>query len=208
MELRKLTCEEFTEKLAAKEPVPGGGGVASLVGSIGVALNTMVCNYSIGKKKFLEYSEEHEEIIKEGQRLRERFLDLMEEDAENFIPLSKAYGIKAVTEEEKENKKNVLEKCLKDAVKAPIDTVKCIYDSILLHKKLLPIGSKIMVSDIGVGVQCLKAALYSAELNVLVNINSISDEKYTSEVRTKIHQMVEEGSKMADEIYNEVLNII
>ena len=63
MKLSKITCEEFAAKLASKEPVPGGGGVAALVGALGAALGSMVGNYSIGKKKFLGMEAKHQEII-------------------------------------------------------------------------------------------------------------------------------------------------
>ena len=52
MVLTEKSCAEFAEKLASKEPVPGGGGVAALAGALGAALGTMVANYSIGKKAF------------------------------------------------------------------------------------------------------------------------------------------------------------
>ena len=40
----KLNCDEFLERLASKEPVPGGGGAAALGGAIGAALTSMVAN--------------------------------------------------------------------------------------------------------------------------------------------------------------------
>ena len=58
------------------------------------------------------------------------------------------------------------------------------------------------------GVQCLKAALYSAQLNVVINVNSIKDEEYTSEVREKTEAMVEKGSIAADEVYAKVIEIM
>ena len=63
MKLSQCTCEDFAAKLASKEPVPGGGGVAALAGSLGAALASMVANYSIGKKKFLGMEAKHQEII-------------------------------------------------------------------------------------------------------------------------------------------------
>ena len=93
MKLSKITCEEFAAKLASKEPVPGGGGVAALVGALGAALGSMVGNYSIGKKKFLGMEAKHQEIIDKSCDLMTKLLALIDEDAENFEPLSKAYGM-------------------------------------------------------------------------------------------------------------------
>ena len=47
----KLNCDEFLERLASKEPVPGGGGAAALGGAIGAALTSMVANLTWWEKK-------------------------------------------------------------------------------------------------------------------------------------------------------------
>ncbi|HKL10952.1 MAG TPA: cyclodeaminase/cyclohydrolase family protein [Clostridia bacterium] len=208
MELTQKTCKEFAEVLASKEAVPGGGGAAALTGALGVALASMVANFSKGKKKFLDVEDRHKEILLRGEELRNRLVELIDEDAKNFLPLSKAYGIKATTEEEKSAKEEVLQTALKVAIEAPISMVECIHESILLHEELIDISSKLIISDVGVGVMCLKAALYSAQLNVIININSISDDEYTFEIKNKIDAMVENGARIADEVYEKVLLII
>jgi len=208
MELTQKTCKEFAESLASKEAVPGGGGAAALTGALGVALASMVANFSKGKKKFLDVEERHAEILQRGEELRNRLLELIDEDAKNFLPLSKAYGIKAATDQEKAAKEEVLQAALKVAIDAPIKMVECIHESILIHEELLDISSKLIISDVGVGVMCLKAALYSAQLNVIININSISDDEYTSEIKHKVDAMVENGARTADQVYEKVLQIM
>ncbi|MBK5252677.1 MAG: cyclodeaminase/cyclohydrolase family protein [Peptostreptococcaceae bacterium] len=205
MELTQKTCKEFAEILASKQAVPGGGGAAALTGALGVALASMVANFSIGKKKFIGVEEKHKEILERGEELRERLLSLIDEDAENFFPLSEAYGIKAETDEEKEAKQKKLQSALKVACSAPVKMVEAIYESILVHQELVDISSKIIISDVGVGVQCLKAALYGAQLNVMINVNSINDEEYAAETRKHIDAIVEVGAKVADEVYEKVL---
>ncbi len=208
MRLTEKTCKEFADLLASKEAVPGGGGAAALVGALGVALNSMVANFSIGKKKFIDVEDKHRDILRRGNELKDELIDLIDSDAENFLPLSKAYGIKAITDKEKSEKEIVLQNALKIACSAPMNMVECIYESILLHEELVDISSKLIISDVGVGVQCLKAALYSAQLNVVINVNSIKDEEYIKEVREKTEAMVEKGSKIADEVYKKVIEIM
>lgn len=208
MKLTERSCSEFVELLASKEAVPGGGGAAALTGALGIALNSMVVNFSIGKKKFIDYKEKHEEILEKGNELKKRLIKLIDEDAENFLPLSKAYGLSATTEEEEKLKEQTLEKALKTACSAPVEMVECIYESILLHEELVNIASKIIISDVGVGVQCLKAALYSAQLNVLINVNSIKDEEYVKRVKKDTEKLVQEGTIKADEVYKKVIEIL
>lgn len=208
MKLCETSLNEFVDLLASKKSVPGGGGAAALTGALGIALNSMVVNFSIGKKKFIDVKDKHEEILDKAHKLQNRLMELIDEDADNFYPLSQAYGLPADTEEEKANKEEVLQKALKVACEGPVDMVRCIYESILLHDELVDISSKIIISDVGVGVQCLKAALYSAELNVIININSITDEAYVKEVSESTAKMVKEGSEIADRVYGKVLEIM
>jgi len=208
MKLTQLSCNDFAMELSSKKPVPGGGGVSALVAALGVALNTMVANYSIGKKKLIDYKDVHEDIIKRGEMLRDKLIDLIDKDAENFEPLSKAYVMPNVTDEEKKAKDETLQKCLKVACSAPVEILQCTYDAIMLHSEIVDISSKTIISDVGVGVQCLKAALYSSYLNVLININSMSDENYVTEVKIRSEEIVNKGSIAADKVFEKVIKIM
>ncbi|MBP1924708.1 formiminotetrahydrofolate cyclodeaminase [Sedimentibacter acidaminivorans] len=208
MELTQLSCKEFAFELASKKPVPGGGGAAALVGALGAALNTMVANFSVGKKKFVDYKEKHEDIIRRGEMLRNKLIYLIDKDAENFEPLSKAYSMSSSTEEEKIKKEETLQKCLKIACSAPLEILQYTYEAILLHNEIVDISSKTIISDVGVGVQCLKAALYSAYLNVEINIKSMNDDEYVLKTREKSKKMVEDGAKLADEVFEKVVIIM
>lgn len=205
MKLADKTCIDFTNVLASKDAVPGGGGAAALVGAIGIALNSMVCNLTIGKKKYKVYEDEIKQILKRANEIQKELLEMIDKDAENFLPLSKAYGMKKDTEEERKLKQETLEKALKIACEVPIDIVRKCYESINLHKDLVCKCSKLAISDVGVGVQCLRAAIISAQLNVIININSIKDQEYISKVKNETEKLVENGIKTADEVYCEVL---
>jgi len=61
---------------------------------------------------------------------------------------------------------------------------------------------------VGVGVQFLKAALNSAYLNVLINLNSMDDEDYVRGQRDKAEKLVDRGTKVADEVYQKVLTVL
>ena len=93
MKISEKTCIEFVDVLASKSAVPGGGGAAALVGAIGMALGSMVCNLTIGKKKYAEYEESVKEILTKAAEIEKNLLNMIDEDAKNFLPLSKAYGL-------------------------------------------------------------------------------------------------------------------
>ncbi|WP_313342039.1 cyclodeaminase/cyclohydrolase family protein [Sedimentibacter sp.] len=206
--LTQESCREFATLLASKIPAPGGGGAAALTAALGTALNSMVANFSIGKKKFIDCKDKHEKLLARGEALREKLVDLVDKDAELFEPLSKVYVMPSNTEEEKNKKEEVLQKCLKAACTAPMETLEYTYEGILMHEEIVNISSKNIISDVGVGVQCLKAALNSAYLNVLINLNSITDESYVTENKEKAEKILSDGNKIADEVYAKVINMV
>lgn len=208
MKFADMTCNEFVDKLASKSPVPGGGGVAALVGAIGVALSSMVCNLTTGKKRYAEFENDIQNILKKAADLQQDLMQMIDEDAENFLPLSKAYGMPKDTEEERQLKEETLEKALKQACEVPVQIVKACYEAIKLHSELVDKGSRLAVSDVGVGVQCLRAAIISGWLNIIININSIKDEDYVNKVRKETEDLVKEGVILADKIYEKVESIL
>ena len=208
MKYVQLSCEEFTNETFSKAPVPGGGGVAALVGALGTALAGMVGNLTTGKKKYAEYEQDIQRILSEASELTASLLEMIDQDAENFLPLSKAYGLPQETEEEKKFKSDTLQAALKVACEGPIDIVRATYKAIELHDELATKGSTLALSDVGVGVQLLRSALISGWLNVLININMINDEEYVSRIRNELEPIVESGAKRCEEICDKVIKAL
>ena len=203
--IAQKNCVDFVDVLASKAAVPGGGGAAALAGAIGMALGSMVCNLTTGKKKYAQYEEAIQEILVKAGKLQEELLSMIDKDAEGFYPLSKAYGLPTSTEEEKQYKAETREKCLKVACEVPMNIVRLCHDSIKLHEELVDKGSKLAISDVGCGVQCLRAAILSAQLNVIINVNSMKDREYAQKIDRECNQLVEDGVKICDEVYKKVL---
>lgn len=203
--IAQKSCVDFVEVLASKAAVPGGGGAAALAGAIGMALGSMVCNLTTGKKKYAQYEETIQEILAKAGKLEEELLSMIDKDAEGFYPLSKAYGLPTSTEEEKQYKVETMEKCLKVACEVPMNIVRLCFDSIKLHEELVDKGSKLAISDVGCGVQCLRAAILSGQLNVIINVNSMKDREYAEKIEKECNQLVQDGVKICDEVYQKVL---
>lgn len=203
--MAQKSCVDFIEVLASKAAVPGGGGAAALAGAIGMALGSMVCNLTTGKKKYAQYEEVIQEILAKAAKLEEELLSMIDKDAEGFYPLSKAYGLPTSTEEEKQYKAETMEKCLKVACEVPMNIVRLCFDSIKLHEELVDKGSKLAISDVGCGVQCLRAAILSGQLNVIINVNSMKDREYAEKIEKECNQLVQDGVKICDDVYQKVL---
>ena len=73
-----------------------------------------------------------------------------------------------------------------------------------LHEELAVKGTRIAVSDVGVGVLFCKSALLGASLNVFINTKLMKDKKYAEAMNAKTEAMLAEGTAKADRIYQEV----
>ena len=198
------SCERFADELNSKAPVPGGGSVAALVGSLGAALAGMVGALTTGKKKYAQYETDIQRILGEAKALQDELMAQIDRDASNFLPLSKCYGLPANTEEEKAVKEEKMQAALKVAITAPIDIVKISYKALTLQEELAEKGSKLAVSDVGCGALCLKSAMQMAWLNVIINLKYIHDDAYVESVRSELVPMMQEGEALADRIYADV----
>ncbi len=198
------SCLEFIDVLASAEPVPGGGGAAAYAGALGVALGSMVANLTVGKKKYAAVQEDIAVILDKAAGLQKRLADLVQRDAEVFEPLSKAYGLPKETTEQLQLRNQVMEEALLAASLVPLEIMEQAYEGLLLHAELAEKGSRLAVSDVGVGVQMLRAAILGAAMNIFINVKFMEDRRQAEEIREKAEKLITRGAALADEIYRKV----
>ncbi len=195
-QLTDLSCTAFAEVLASKAPVPGGGGAAALAGALGVALCSMVGNFTTGKKKYAAYEEDVQRMLAAGETLRARLLALVDADAAAFEPLSRAYAIP----KEDPTRETVLEEATRNACKAPLEMVACCGEALLLLEEMLEKGSRLLLSDVGCGALLCKAAMESAALNVFINTGTLLDRAAAAQMEQQVDAALAKYLPMADRI--------
>ena len=207
-DMNKMTVEEFAGILASSEPIPGGGGVSALVAALGAALGSMVCSLTTGKKKYEKTQPELDLIIPRLEEYRIKLLDGMRADAEVFLPLAEAYSLPKDTEEESRHRDEVLEKLLLEAAKTPLILMDDIIRVMDLLEKLSRIGSRLAVSDVGVGISLCKAAVDSAALNVYINTKMMKDRKKAAQLNIEADELKEESSAICRWVMSEVISAV
>lgn len=191
---------EFTEALASKAAVPGGGGASALVGAIGIALGDMVGELTVGKKKYADVEEDVKALMARAQELRVRLLSCVNEDAEAFEPLSRAYGIP----KDDPTRDEVMEKCLRDAAAAPLEILDLCCEAIDLQKEFAAKGSVLAVSDAATGVVFCWSAMYGAAVNVKVNTKSMKDRAYAEKINAHVDAQMAKYRSLAEKVYQDV----
>ena len=168
----------------------------------------MVGNLTSGKKKFAIYEEDVQKILARLGGARMDFIRLEKADEQAFQPLSEVYRMKAETKEEKTEKEERMEECLKAAAKVPMEVMEravSVMDDIeflALH------GSRLAVSDAGVGIQGIRSALLGAVMSVYINTKMMKDREYAEAVNQQAELLIKKGTEQADRIYEIVLKAV
>lgn len=200
MSMLDITLREFSDLLAARAAVPGGGGACALAAALGAALGTMVCNYTTGKKKYADVESEIQKLMSSAEALRKELLECIDGDAEAFEPLSRAYAIP----KDDPSRAEVMEDCLRRAASVPMRILELSCRGILLHRELAEKGSALMASDVGTGVVLCWGAMYGAAINVRVNTKLMSDREYADALNAKADELMTGHWKIADEVYESI----
>ena len=203
--VESMTIQEFLDVLSSKEPVPGGGGASALAGALGNALGQMVANLTIGKKKYALVEDEIKELSERMKGIQGQFSALADQDAKVFAPLAKCYSLPSGTEEEKAYKAEVMEARLLDASLVPMEIMEKASEMLEIMDILADKGSRMAVSDVGVGVQFIRTALLGAVMNVYINTKSMKNREKAEEMNEKAERLIKEGTEAADRIYQKVL---
>ncbi len=203
--VESMTIQEFLDVLSSKEPVPGGGGASALAGALGNALGQMVANLTIGKKKYALVEDEIKELAERMKGIQGQFTALADQDAKVFAPLAKCYSLPSGTEEEKAYKAEVMEARLLDASFVPMEIMEKASEMLEIMDILADKGSRMAVSDVGVGVQFIRTALLGAVMNVYINTKSMKNREKAEEMNEKAERLIKEGTEAADRIYQKVL---
>ena len=203
--IESMRIQEFLDVLSSKEPVPGGGGASALAGALGNALGQMVSNLTIGKKKYALVEDEIKELAERMKGIQGQFTQRADQDAKVFAPLAKCYSLPSDTEEEKAYKAEVMEARLLDASLVPMEIMEKAAEMLEIMDILADKGSRMAVSDVGVGVQFIRTALLGAVMNVYINTKSMKNRGKAEEMNEKAERLIREGTEAADRIYQKVL---
>ncbi len=205
MKLVEMQINDFIAVLGSDTPAPGGGSASALAAAQGIALTKMVTELTIGKKKYAEFEDEIELLQKKAKSLQEGLLRAIDEDTEAFNQVSAVFGLPKTTEEEKKARREAMQSALKGAAVTPFSMMEKIVDALKVTQVAVGKSNTNAASDLGVAALNLKAALQGAWLNVLINLASIKDEMFVRQYRKAGESLVEEGSKIADATYQQIL---
>jgi formiminotetrahydrofolate cyclodeaminase len=200
----KKTLEAFLDDLASSSPAPGGGSVAALAGALGAALTAMVCNLTIGKKKYAAVEEEMRKILLQAEEMRGLFTALIDKDTQAFNKVMEAFTLPKETEPQKALRNAAIREATKEATNVPLEVMKHCIDALALAQQVAASGNVNSVSDAGVSAYMLHAAVEGAALNVRINLNNLNDSEFVGWKTDEMESLRNTSRMMLEEIQGTV----
>lgn len=191
----------FLDRLASGAATPGGGSAAAIMGAMGAALVSMMCNLTIGKKNYADVEGEMRAVLDEAETLRRRLADMVAEDIAAFDGLMVAYGLPKNSDEQKAQRSAAIQVGMKSATEAPLACARASADVIALALRAAKVGNTNVISDAGVGALAAQAALRGAALNVYINVPSLKDATYATACRDEIDALLASAVPLAEQTY-------
>ena len=193
--------DTFLDDLASGAPTPGGGSAAAVMGAIGAALVSMVCNVTIGKKGHEAVDAEMKSVRTESEGVRRRLTAMVAADVAAFDGLMAAYRLPKQSDEDKSRRAAAIELNLRAATESPLQCARACAEVIALAKRAAVCGYLGVISDAGVGVLAAHAALRSAALNVYINVPSLKDRAFASLATAEIEKLLDLSSAETEAVF-------
>jgi formiminotetrahydrofolate cyclodeaminase len=193
--------EAFLDELASGAPTPGGGSAAAIMGAMGAALISMVCNVTIGKKGHEAVEADMKSVRDDSEKLRMRLTAMVAEDIAAFDGLMAAYRLPKGTEEDKSRRAAAIQSSLRAATETPLACARACAQVVALSKRAGEKGYAGVISDAGVGVLAANTALRSAALNVYINSPSLKDRAFADAATTELEQLLDTCARESELVF-------
>jgi len=191
----------FLDELASGAPTPGGGSAAAIMGAMGAALISMVCNVTIGKKGHEAVEADMKSVRDDSEKLRMRLTAMVAEDIAAFDGLMAAYRLPKATEEEKARRAAAIQSSLRAATETPLACARACAQVVALSKRAGEKGYAGVISDAGVGVLAANTALRSAALNVYINSPSLKDRAFADAATAELAQLLDTCARESELVF-------
>jgi formiminotetrahydrofolate cyclodeaminase len=174
------TLRPFVERVASTNPVPGGGSVAALSGSLGAALGEMCARITRSRKN-------HQDRIDTGieDRLAEAratLLELVDKDSAAYERVMAAYRLP----KDSPQREGAIQEALVGATDTPARTAECAFNVLRIVEALRPAIHPYVASDLDVARHMLRASLQGAIANMRINLGDVKN----AEIRRRYEEKI------------------
>jgi formiminotetrahydrofolate cyclodeaminase len=202
--LYELTVKEFILTTASKEPVPGGGSVSALCGSLSASLAKMVAGLTVGKKNYEAVNDKMQEVVEKMPAFIDRLMQAIQEDSNSFDTVMAAFRLPKDTEEQKAARRDAINCATKSAAEVPLKTAQMVAETFDTLAFVAENGNKNAMSDIAVATMLARTAVFGALYNVKINLSGLPDDDYKKETQKEVERLHNLAENREKEILSKI----
>jgi len=202
------TLQNYLDELSSNSPTPGGGNVAALCGALSSSLATMVCNLTIGKKKYAEVENEMISLKEKLEIYQKKFIELGKKDNLAFDKVMNAFKLPKDTDEQKEIRNKEIENATIGAAEIPSEVMQTAKELLPLLKIIIEKGNRNSLSDVGVAAALVETASKGAYLNVIINCASLTNQIIAQEMKKRADIVLQETCNESESLVQKVISYI
>jgi Methenyl tetrahydrofolate cyclohydrolase len=206
--LINLSINDFLEKTAGSDPVPGGGSISALCGSLSAALGKMVANLTIGRKKYLDKEEQMKELSETFNSYLKNFTQAIDADSNAYNEVFNAFKLPKETDEEKQFRSDKIQEATKFAAEVPLSVAQNASKIMDFIEEVAKNGNQNAVTDACVAMMCARTAVLGALLNVRVNLSSLTDTAYIERMTLECNLLEEKSTVKEKQLLDWLKTII
>ena len=178
------TISNYLERLAAREPTPGGGAAGALHAAQGAALLGMVALYTTGNK-YAEHEERAQLIASRADEIISASLRTADDDEAAFAAVIAAYQRPSGSEAERSTRSDAIQEAVFRASAPPQALIRLATEIIELSDELVDFSNPNVISDVAAAAEAARAAVATALITLHINIGAIRDAGTQEDLRAE-----------------------
>jgi formiminotetrahydrofolate cyclodeaminase len=198
--LADLSIKNYLMKTASGDPVPGGGSSAALNAALSAALIEMVAQLTVGRKNFESVDAEMREVAEKASALRQKLIQDIDRDSDAYAQVLRAFQMSKATGEQKAERARTIQEAYRQAALVPLGVARDAVALMELGRTVIAKGNPNAASDGAAGVLAAHMAARTAVYNVKINLGSIKDGKFVSELSGEADRIAAEADAKEKEI--------
>jgi len=199
-----LTLNEFEERLASAEPVPGGGSASAIAGSMAGSLLAMVSRLSTDRPKYAAYAGTHGRALLVAEEARRRLLQLADDDARAYAAFVAARKMPRDTAHEQAAREAATRVAAREASEVPLAVARECAQIIDEVEAMAGRSNLNASSDLEVAARLAAAAARGAAANVMINLPMVGDEAFHGAAVVELTRLLEDVDRAVAEVAQQV----